>query len=142
MSARIVEAISRLSPQSQERVLALAKKSEATTTKERPSSEIVELMQRLEASREQSKNDISRVAARFFIGLISSVVAFIVLAPVAVAMGVPLDWKPASEALLEIIKIAVLPIVMLVLGFHFGAGQTSFLKDILASLLSHIGPKK
>jgi hypothetical protein len=38
----------------------------------------------------------------------------------------PIEWKEAAASIIGIIKIAVLPIAMLVLGSHFGGAATNF----------------
>jgi hypothetical protein len=80
----------------------------------------------LESKREASKTDISVIFAKFFVVFVSLCAVFIFIGAISSGFGAPIEWKEAAASIIEIIKIAVLPIAMLVLGFHFGGAATNF----------------
>ena len=90
--------------------------------------------------RELSRNNISIIFAKFFVWFISICVSFMFIGAIVSGFGVDFKLEIVSDNILEIIKIAVLPVAMLVLGFHFGGGNSSnnlsaklseFLPDII-----------
>jgi hypothetical protein len=53
--------------------------------------------------------------------------------------GVQTQWEKAAGFLVEVIKIAFLPVTMLVLGFYFGKGTAPM--ELLSDVLARISPK-
>ncbi|MGK2957245.1 MAG: hypothetical protein ACSLFB_02320 [Acidimicrobiales bacterium] len=69
----------------------------------------------LERLRAQTFNRVTLILIRAFVSFIGILFLFVIIASL---LGI--QWKDGYEALLEVIKIAVVPITTTILGYYIG----------------------